>query len=97
MSAIAYPLAIEYWNGSGSIDVYDISKQLVATFPSEFLTQGGVNTWQYISSIILFCVREEGSLQSEAGMSAHASGLPLPGRYIYTRTGKPSCVYPSNA
>ena len=70
MSTTTYPLMTEYWNGSGSADIYDVTGQPIATISCENHKRGGVMTWHYIHEVVLHCIKEEGSFWKEDGLIA---------------------------
>ncbi|CAD6585752.1 MAG: hypothetical protein CYPHOPRED_003186 [Cyphobasidiales sp. Tagirdzhanova-0007] len=86
-SVQTYPTANDYWGiaSPSSIYIYDITGQLLITIPCEFMRRGSVESWRYVSEMILACVEEEGGLRNEAGVVVDEGAAITAGRYTYVR------------
>ena len=82
---VSYALAAHSWPSHDVVTILSRDDQLIGTFPCRFLAEGGVNSWQFINSIVNQLVRDadEGVIRGCDGAIVLRSEAPSPGPYVF--------------
>ena len=87
MSTVQYTLAQEWWLEDGSVDIYDVKNNPIATVPIGFLEETADRNWRFIYEAISDCIENSGRLRNGDGVAVSDEDPAIPGRYTFFRTG----------
>lgn len=93
-----YPLAKTSWRvrPSALVTIVTDDSRRIATFPLQFITDGGINTWRYVIEVVEMLVDHDPqlpSLISDAnGVAMLPHNAPTAGEFVYTQPGQASRV-----
>lgn len=87
MGTVQYTLAQEWWLQEGSVDVYDVKDNPIATIPIGFLEESGDGNWRFIYEAISDCIENSGWLRTSDGLAVSDDSPTIAGRYTFIRSG----------
>lgn len=86
---IYYPLALDLWDYSSSIVIRSTKGTRIATFPLDFISRGGDNSWSYVLYVIDRLIISESSrggiIKDEYGRVLDPNDCPSAGVFFFSQ------------
>lgn len=94
---IYYPLALDLWDYSSSIVIRSMKGTRIATFPLDFISRGGDNSWSYVLYVIDRLIISESSrggiIKDEHGRVLDPNDSPSAGVFFFSQEGKLPAIH----
>jgi hypothetical protein len=89
---ITYTTAAGVWRRGGVVEVMSIKDTLIASFPLDFIIDGGDNTWRYVCQAVALLIEvepgHEGLLVDNDDTAVNVDDPPTAGIYRYIEHGQ---------
>lgn len=87
-----YPLALDLWDAGSSVVIRSTNGTRIASFPLDFISRGGDNTWSYVLYVIdQLIISESGRgriIKDEHGRVLDPNESPSAGEFVFSLEGK---------
>lgn len=87
-----YPLALDLWDAGSSVVIRSTNGTRIASFPLDFISRGGDNTWSYVLYVIdQLIISESGRgriIKDEHGRVLDPNESPSAGEFVFSIEGK---------
>jgi hypothetical protein len=90
-NSTTYTTASGVWRRGGVIKILSILETIIASFPLDFVREGGDNTWRYILLAINLLVEDDpdhpGHIENQDGTAVDLDDAPSSGIFRYVEQG----------